>query len=150
MSDQMIKHAAATERKWKEADLEVSALGAIELPPCRFFSVANKAQIADAALYAMLPSGEVVGQGDRAAADKIIAACGKAQISANAAAEVLARFHWDVGPGQVVYKNQAPPQLSPQGKLRFSLKNYETSKLYEISATIAGGKISDISKQKIE
>lgn len=157
-----IRRQAAAEHQWRESDLEVARVSGLELPPCQFYSVSQRAlPVHEAAIYALLPGGAIVSQSDASAVDKILAAGDAATASAGSWAELLARFHWDVGPGAVLYQSEpplgagdpprpiAPPVISGR-TLRFFLKNHETQKLYEVSAVLGERSVSQISKKSVE
>ncbi|MCC7385756.1 MAG: hypothetical protein IT384_28160 [Deltaproteobacteria bacterium] len=160
--DLEIRRRAAAEHQWRESDLEVARVRGLELPPCQFYSVSQRAlPVHEAAIYALLPGGAIVSQSDPSAVDKILAACDAAAASAGTWAELLARFHWDVGPGAVMYQSEPPlgagdapqPIVPPAirgGKLRFFLKNHETQKRYEVSAVLGERSVSQISKRSAE
>lgn len=165
-SDLEIRRMAAREHRWPERELQLVPIPILELPPCRFYSVSpRELPVPGAATYALLPGGVVVSQSDRDALSKILGACDALAASAAVWAELLARFHWEVGPGKVLYHGEAPlgvgdpprpavtpPQLSrsAQPVLRFFLKNTETQKLYEISAVLGARGVSQLSKKRVE
>src|SRR5688572_13451740 len=100
--EQAIKRAAAAEKGWREDELDVKPLPAIQLGKCPFYTVSHRVKpVHEAATYAHLPNGTVASQGDRAALEKILELCDPSGASAGTWAELLARFHWDVGPGRV-------------------------------------------------
>lgn len=153
-----VRRAVIEEKKWSDRDFDLAPLR-LEIPKCRFFSATHKTRpIALAPVYGLLSDGTVVTQSDQSAVEKILAACDSKNISASNWAELLARFHWDVAPGTVLYasepplvEGEAPKRIAPpkleNSELRFSLRNPETQRLYEIIATIRDGKLSSVSKK---
>ena len=148
-----VERAVKTEHGWEPGDIEIKEPERIRMPPCSFFSVTHKVRPVHSALnYAVLPDGGVVSRREKDAATKIFAACAaETGASAGSWAEVLARFHPEVGPGTVVYdqalvqevfepveaagKRFSPPAFvsgASDRTVEFYLMNYETAVLYEV------------------
>lgn len=156
-SNQKVQDMVLEEHGWEKGAFSVKPFKAIKMPPCDFFSVTHKTKpIHDAPVYGVASGGQVISQSDEKAVDKILKLCtGADQASADTWAEVLTKFHWSVGPGTVLYKKEqaelevtsmeqagrtfAAPQIKTDKsavKIHFFLMNFETGKLYEVSATL--------------
>ncbi|MCK6551235.1 hypothetical protein L6R52_35700 [Myxococcota bacterium] len=158
--ESIVKRAAAAENRWKESDVVVRPLDRIELPPCRFYAVHDATEPGPASTYALLPDGKVVGQSDRRALDAIFAACAPRAASASTWAELVARFHPDVAPGDVIDRAEPPlgagdppsavdAPVITDGKLRFHLKNRETQAHFVVTAVVGDRGVASVTKTKL-
>lgn len=158
-----------TDIGWSPTDYKLKELTMINLPPCKFVeAVHNTAPLPEAPCFAVLPDGTILKQRDERAAARILAAVVQLQQApVNSLAEVLVRFDKRAAPGNVLYDKNlaqmaikrleaaghvfAPPMTtSGAGKLnlQFYLMNYETGKLYLITASYLDGGVLNITKSK--
>lgn len=151
---------AATEHGWPTTDIDVEPFDRLRVPSCHFFAVSHKtAPIHDAALYAVLPSGEIVSQSNDEAIDALTSACATNNLDAATWAELVARFHPTMGPGRVLLAPEPPlsdddppsPVTAPAqvgDRLHFFFRNTETMILYEVEARIQDGRVLAVQRNK--
>jgi hypothetical protein len=164
-----VHKAVQAEHGWNSEEVQLVELTGLELPPCRFYNVVRKGSKDPFGLdYAVLPDGSLISSAEEEAAARILTACaGRSQPSAAAWAEVLARFHPDVGPGTVLRdaaqasaaverlraggQGFEPPALGTAGgevTVRFYLMDYESGVLSQVTATRRGDGTVEVSKAK--
>jgi hypothetical protein len=165
-----VERAVEAQHGWKSDEVLIQEVAQIRMPPCGFFSVSHKTlRMHDALQYAVLGDGRVLSLKDKDAAAQILSACGAGtKPSADAWAEVVARFHPGLGGiGSVVYdrtqaqiavgrleaagKSFAPPSLTSSGgkvQVQFYLMNYETGILYLVTAVRGSDGALSVEKAK--
>lgn len=156
-----IQNVAAQQMGWNAADVVVEPITEIGLSAGSFYAASHRTHPIDGAMtYAVLPSGEVIGEASAAAIDAIAANCQAEGANAKSWAELMVRFDARVGPGRVLYA--PPPPISvgdaPDARihapllegetLSFFTHNMHTARTYVVTANVAGGKVSDVVKQR--
>jgi hypothetical protein len=146
-----IAEAARAEHGWKPDEVRIDEVERLRRPACSFYTVGNTARpLSYQANYALL-NDHVVALGDGSVVARILDTCGP-DAGADWAAEIVTRFHRDLGSGIVLSNETQRPditrKLQAAGKpflppaldgnrqsLRFLLLNPETYVLYHIEAT---------------
>lgn len=149
-----IAEAAAEEDGWKVDEVRVSEVERLRRPSCSFYTAGNIARpVGYQANYALLGGKDVVGGGDGKVVAKILDTCA-ADASADWWAEIVTRFHHDLGAGIVLRdehtRSDITRKLSKAGKtftppafdngkqsLTYLLLDPELYVLYHIQATRA-------------
>jgi hypothetical protein len=163
---QKIAETAGAQQGWKVEDVRVDEVERLRRPSCSFYTVGHKVRpIAHLANYAVLGGQQVIGAGDGSVAAKILDACGDGA-PPDWWAEIVTRFHGDLGGGLVLRDEKtrpdvvrkmidageafAPPVLDKERQsLTFLLLNPETNVLYRIQATRIGSGPVDVVKTKV-
>lgn len=160
-----IEQAAQAEHGWKAEEVRVDEVEDLRRGACSFYEVGHKVKpLSYQASYALLPDGAVAGIGQKDAAARILDACGQ-DAPAGWWAEILTRFHPELGAGAVLHSEQddaavvrkmkeagkgfAAPALSSEGGARtlsFYLMEYEAYILYHVTATRRGDGTLEVSK----
>jgi hypothetical protein len=147
-----IEETAAKDNGWNRDDVRVEEIERLRRPACSFFSAGHKVRpLSYLSNYALLSGTEIVGSGDGNVVAKIVDSCANGA-SADWWAEIVTRFHQDLGDGIVLRDEQtrpdivrklreagktfAPPVLDPQRRsLRYLLLDPEAYVLYQVQAT---------------
>jgi hypothetical protein len=104
-----IAQAVQADYNWKADEVSVTEVESMRRPNCSFYTVAHKVRPVSFVLnYAALPGGEVVGFNDDESVTKILDACGS-DAPADWWAEVVTRFHGELGAGHVLHTEQDDP-----------------------------------------
>jgi hypothetical protein len=161
-----IEEAAAKEYGWKMNEVRVDEVERLRRPSCSFYTVAHTVRpLSYQGNYALLGGEQVVGTGDGDVVAKILDSC-SAGAPAEWWAEIVTRFHRDLGSGIVLRDENTRPdvvrKLKEAGKafaapaldngkmpLRYLLLNPETYTLYRIEATRSAGGAVEVSKSKV-
>jgi hypothetical protein len=163
---QKIAEAVHAEYGWKVEEVEINEVGRLRRPSCAFFTAASKVRpLSYQPNYAVLRGTEVIGIGDHEAATKILDACSE-DAAADWWAEIITRFHQDVGGGIVLTDESVRPdvvrKLAKAGKsftaptfgdgkssVSFLLLDPEAYIVYSVKATrIPSGKV-EVVKTKL-
>ena len=149
---QEIVEAVHSEYGWKTAEVQIDEVERLRHGACAFYTARSTVRpLSYQPNYAVLNDREVVGIGDHNAVRKILDACSQ-NASAEWWAEVIARFHHEVGGGVVLTSESVRPDivrnLSQKGKaftpptfsddktsVSFLLLNPETYVVYNVKAT---------------
>jgi hypothetical protein len=162
-----IAQAAQADYGWQPAELRVDEATELRRGSCSFFEVRHKVKpLSYVVNYALLADGAVVGLKDKDAVPRILDACGSDAPPAWWA-EVVARFHADLGGGVVLKdanqdnavtrklneagKSFAPPAVSSEGGakiLTFYWMEYEAYVLYHVTVTRRDGAV-EVSKVEV-
>ena len=153
---QKIAEAVNAEYGWKLEEVELNEVERLRRSSCEFFTASSKVRpLSYQPNYAVLRGSEVIGAGDHDAPSKILDAC-SADAPADWWAEIITRFHHDVGGGIVLSDESVRPdivrRLAKAGKpftppafgdgkqsVSFLLLNPEAYILYSVKATRAPG-----------
>jgi hypothetical protein len=163
---QKIAEAAHTEYGWNANEVRVDEVERLRRRACSFYTVAHTVRpLSYQANYGLLAGKEVIGNGDGKVVAKILDSCA-ADAPAEWWAEIVTRFHRDLGAGIVLVdestrpdvfrrlkeagKPFTPPTLDPARKvLRYLLLDPETNVVYRVEAKrTAGGEI-EVSKSEL-
>jgi hypothetical protein len=162
----MIAEEARAEHGWKVEEMRVDEVERLRRQSCSFYTVGQTVRpVPYEANYALIGGRQVVGAGDGDTAARILDACG-AGAPADWWAEIVARFHRDVGNGIVLTDEQRRPditrQLAAAGRtferpaladgrlpLTFLLLNPETYIVYRIQAVRNANGAVEVSKTKV-
>lgn len=161
-----IAEAAAEEHGWKVDEVRVDEVERLRRPSCSFYTAAHTVlPLSYQSNYGLLGGEQVIGVGDGNVVAKILDGC-SAGAPAEWWAEIVTRFHRDLGAGIVLRdentrpdlvrkmveagKTFAPPALD-KGKqsLTFLLLNPETYVLYRIQAMRSAGGAVEVVKTKM-
>ena len=146
---------AHKEQDWKTNEVRVDEVERLRHGACSFYTAGHKVRPLSYQLnYAALPGGSVLSLSDDHAAGKILQTCGS-DAPATWWAEIITRFHQDLGSGIVLEdekqnagairkivaakKEFQPPKLSdsPSGKtISYYLLEPESFSVYSISAVL--------------
>jgi hypothetical protein len=161
-----IAKAAAEEHGWKLDEVRVDEVERLRRPSCSFYTAAHTVlPLSYQSNYALLAGEQVIGVGDGNVVAKILDGCA-AGAPAEWWAEIVTRFHRDLGGGVVLRDEKTKPDLvrkmieagktftTPaldKGKqsLTFLLLNPETYALYRIQATRSAGGTIEVVKTKV-
>ncbi len=161
-----IEEAAAKEYGWKMGEVRIDEVERLRRPSCSFYTVAHTVRpLSYQANYALLGGEQVLGAGDGTSVAKILDSCSSG-MPADWWAEIVTRFHRDLGSGIVLRDENTRPdvvrKLKEAGKafeppsldtgkmpLSYLLLNPETYTLYRIQATRGAGGAVEVSKSKV-
>ena len=147
-----IEETAAQDNGWKVDEVRVEEVEKLRRPSCSFYRAGHKVRpLSYLSNYALLGGTEIIGSGDGKIVAKILDACAEGA-SADWWAEIVTRFHEDLGDGIVLRDEQtrpdvvrklreagktfAPPVLDRQRhSLRYFLLDPEAYVLYQVEAT---------------
>ena len=160
-----IAEAAAKENGWKVEDVRVDEVERLRRPLCSFYTAANTAfPLSYVRNYALF-GGQVTPAGDGRVVAKILDNCSTGA-SSEWWAEIVARFHRNLGNGQVLVDEATRPdivrKLSESGKsfiapildrkrqtVTFLLLNRETYVVYQVEAMRKTSGIVEVTKTKV-
>jgi hypothetical protein len=161
-----IAEAVHEEFGWKVEEARVDEVESLRRPSCSFYTVvSNQRPLAYEPNYALLSGDQVVGIGTANAVTKILDGC-SADASADWWAEIITRFHPDLGGGLVLSDEEerpdivrklgqagmkfTPPQFDhdKQG-VNFLLLDPETYRLYRVHATRDSSGGIEVKKTKL-
>lgn len=148
-----IKQAVHVDFDWKTEEVRVDEVDRLKRGPCSFYTAAHRVRpLSYQPNYAVLPGGAVIGGADDTAVTKILDACG-ADAPAGWQAEIVTRFHQDLGGGVVLQdekqnaaavskvqaagKKFAPPEMNGDGRSRkvtFYMLDPESFTVYAVQA----------------
>jgi hypothetical protein len=146
-----ITDAATGQAGWKPEEVRVSEVEWLRRPSCSFYTASNKVIPLSYQLnFALLGDGNVLGAGEGRSVARILDTCGS-DASADWWAEVVTRFHRDIGGGAVLRDEHTrswvtrklaklnetftSPSLSRDHRsLSYLLLNPETSAVYRVEA----------------
>src|SRR5262249_12753154 len=146
-----IVQAVESNQHWKKEEIRVDEIERLRQNSCSFYAVRNQARPLSYVLnYAVLPGDLVVGTGNEQSVSRILATCG-ASASAGWRAEIITRFHPQLGGGVVLMDDQqnaaairkieaahkefAPPTLSADnGTLTYYMLDPESFAVYFVTA----------------
>ena len=159
---QKIAEAVHAEYGWKVEEVEINEVERLRRSSCAFFTTASKVRpLSYQPNYAVLRGTEVIGIGDHEAASKILDVCSE-DAPADWWAEIITRFHQDVGGGVVLSDESVRPdvvrKLAKAGKsftpptfddskssVSFLLLDPEAYIVYSVKATrIPSGKVEAV------
>lgn len=153
---QKIAEAAGAEYGWKLEEVRTDEVERLRRSSCSFYTAANAVRpLSYQANYAVLPKDEVIGISDPDAAAKILDTC-SAGAPADWWAEIITRFHGDLGGGIVLSDEQVRPDITrklmqagmkftppafgdDKQSVSFLLLEPETYILYRVQATRSAG-----------
>ncbi len=159
-----IEEAAAEENGWKVDEVRVEELEGLRRPSCSFYSAGHKVRpISYLSNYALLGGDRVISAGDGAVVAKILDTCANGA-PAEWWAEIVTRFHRDLGNGIVLRSEEtrpditrklraagkafAPPVLDAQkNSLSYLLLEPEAHVLYQVQATRSGGSVEVVENE---
>ncbi|MCI0606706.1 hypothetical protein L0156_27285 [bacterium] len=153
IEDKIIKTVHADEG-WKMNEVRVDEVDELRHGSCSFYTAGHKVRPLSYELnYAVLKGDTIISLADEKAASKIIDACG-ADAGAGWWAEIITRFHQDLGSGlvlqdakqnpgatrkiQAAQKEFAPPALGNEGGnkiVTYYLLEPESFAVYTVKAT---------------
>jgi hypothetical protein len=108
---QKIAEAARAEYGWQGEEVRVDEVERLRRPSCSFYTAANAVRpLSYQANYAMLPKDQLAGIGDGTAVAKILDTCSSGA-SADWWAEIITRFHADLGGGIVLTDAEVRPDI---------------------------------------
>ena len=159
MDEKIVNQIAETvhkEQGWKTAEVRVDEVERLHHGTCSFYTARHKVRPLSYLLnFALVSGGNIIGMSDELAPGKILKACG-ADAPPAWWAEVITRFHRDLGAGVVLSDAQlntgatrkiqdakkefVPPKFSdsPEGKtVTYYLLEPESFAIYNIKAIIA-------------
>jgi hypothetical protein len=160
---QMIAEAAGREHGWKADETRVDEVERLRRPSCSFYTVGHTVlPLSYQANYALIGGDQVAGIGDTA---KILDAC-SGGASAEWWAEIVTRFHQELGAGIVLRDENVrpnvvkklidagrpfqPPTLDEGDRsLSFLVLNPETNVVYQVRATRTAQGSVEVEKTKI-
>jgi len=154
---QKIAEAVHAEYGWKVDEVRVDEVERLRSGACSFYTaVSTKRPLSYQPNYAVLAGNQVIGLSTEGAAAKILDAC-SAGASADWWAEIITRFHPDLGSGLVLSDKETRPDIvrkltqagqtftppafgADKKSVSFLLLNPETYVLYRVEAkrTAAG------------
>jgi hypothetical protein len=161
-----IAEAVHEEFGWKVEEARVDEVESLRRPSCSFYTVvSDQRPLAYEPNYAVLPGDQVIGIGAPNALTKILDGC-SADASADWWAEIITRFHPDLGSGLVLSDEEERPDIvrklrqagetftPPQfehGKqgVSFLLLDPESYRLYRVHATRGASGGMDVKKTKL-
>jgi|1186.fasta_scaffold06632_3 hypothetical protein len=116
----MIAEAAAAEDGWKADEVRIDEEQDLRRPSCSFYVARHKVRpLSYVRTFALLKDNEVLGIGDGKRVARILDDC-SAQASADWWAEIVTRFHNDLGGGVVLHdektRTDVVRQLANAGK----------------------------------
>lgn len=161
---QKIAEAARAEYGWKVDEVRIDEVERLRRLSCSFYTAGSTVRpLSYQANYALLPGNQVIGIGDGHAVAKILDAC-SAGAPADWWAEIITRFHRDLGGGIVLSDEKvrpdvvreltqagatfSPPAFGKQS-VSFLLLNPETYVLYRVQATRTAGGPVEVVKTKL-
>lgn len=160
-----IAETAAKDNDWGVDEVRVDEIERLQRPLCSFYTAANTARpLSYVRNYAVFGE-QVTPAGTGTVVAKILDNCSTGA-SAEWWAEIIARFHDDLGNGQVLLDEVTRPdivrKLSQAGKsftaptldrkkqsIDFLLLNRETYVVYQVEAVRKGGGAVEITKTKV-
>jgi hypothetical protein len=109
-----IAEAAAEENSWKVDEVRIDEDEELRRPSCSFYVARHKVRpLSYVRTFALLPDNTVVGIGDGKVVAKVLGAC-SANASAGWWAEIVARFHQDLGGGIVLHDEKTMTDVTRQ------------------------------------
>jgi len=163
---QKISQAASAEYGWKTEEVRVDEVERLRRPSCSFYTAGNSVRpLSYQGNYALLPGSQVVGLGHGETVAKILDTCSSGA-SADWWAEIITRFHDDIGGGIVLTDDQVrpdivrkmdkagmkfmPPSFShDKQSVSFLLLDPESYILYRIEAKRTAGGDVEVTKTKL-
>ncbi|HEX3821599.1 MAG TPA: hypothetical protein VHW45_14790 [Candidatus Sulfotelmatobacter sp.] len=163
---QKIVQAVHAEYGWKTEEVAVDEVEDLRRPSCSFYTARSTVRpLSYLANYAVLKANELVGIGDENAVTKILDACSN-DGSADWWAEIITRFHQDVGGGLVLGNESERPdvvrRLAQDGKtftpptlddakrsVSFLLLDAEAYVVYSVKATRMSSGGMEVVKTKL-
>ncbi len=163
---QKIAETARAEYGWKVDEVRIDEVERLRRPSCSFYTAGSTVRpLSYQANYALLPGNQVIGIGGANAAAKILDAC-SAGASADWWAEIVTRFHPDLGGGIVLSDEEVRPDIvrkltqagatfappafgQDKQSVSFLLLNPETYVLYRVQATRTAGGSVEVVKTKL-
>lgn len=166
MYDKMIAEEARAEHGWEVDEVRVDEVERLRRPSCAFYTVGHTVRpLSYQANYALIKGNEIVRTGDGSAVAKILDACSEGA-PAEWWAEIVTRFHRDLGSGIVLRDENTRPdvtrKLAAAGQkfeppvideakqsLSFLLLNPETYVLYRVQAKRGAGGAVEVVKNRV-
>ena len=163
---QKIAEAVHTEYGWELGEVRVDEVERLRQASCSFYTTASTQRpLSYQPNYAVLPGNQVIGLGTEGAAGKILDAC-SAGASADWWAEIVTRFHPDLGGGIVLSDRETRPDIvrkltqagqaftppafgADRKSVSFLLLNPETYVLYRVEANRTSGGTIQVVKTKL-
>ena len=109
-----IADVAAQENDWKPDEVAIDEKDELRRPACSFYIARNKVRPLSYVLnFALMDGGKVVGIGDGKAVAKILDECSNGA-SADWWAEIVTRFHSDLGGGVVLHNEGTRSDITRQ------------------------------------
>jgi len=161
-----IAEATHEEFGWKVDEAKVDEVESLRRPSCSFYTVvSNERPLSYQPNYALLPGDHVIGIGTANAVTKILDGCA-ADASADWWAEIITRFHPDLGDGIVLSDEQERPDIVrklAQAGVAFTPPQFEHGKqgvnflllepehywLYRVQATRTPSGAIEVNKTKL-
>ena len=163
---QKIAEAVHAEYGWKVDEVRVDEVERLRRQSCSFYTaVSTQRPLSYQPNYAVLTGNQVIGISYDGAVAKILDAC-SAGASADWWAEIITRFHPDLGAGIVLTDEEVRPDIvrkltqagqtfappafgSDKKSVSFLLLNPETYTLYRVQATRTAGGSVEVVKTKL-
>jgi hypothetical protein len=109
-----IAEAAAEENSWKVDDVRIDEEEELRRPSCSFYVARHKVRpLSYVRTFALLPDDTVVGIGDGKVVAKVLDTC-SANAPAGWWAEIVTRFHNDLGGGVVLHDEKTLTNVTRQ------------------------------------
>jgi hypothetical protein len=109
---QKIAEVAAEENGWKVDEVRVDEVEELRRPSCSFYTADHTVRpISYLSNYALLGQQQVLGAGDGSRVGKIIASCSDGA-PADWWAEIVTRFHHELGEGVVLQDKETRPEMT--------------------------------------
>lgn len=161
-----IAEAAHAEYGWKLGEVEADEVEDLRTSACSFYIASSSERpLSYQANYAVLPANQVVGIADHEAVGKILDGCA-ASASADWWAEIVTRFHHNLGAGIVLADEQVRPDIvrkMAKAGMKFTPPAFEKDKrgvsyllldpetyiLYRVQATRKADGSVEVTKTKL-
>jgi hypothetical protein len=161
-----IAEAAAAENSWSVGEVQIEENEQLRRPSCSFYVARHKTRpLSYVRNYALLGQQQILGTGDGKSVANILDQC-SGDAAAGWWAEIVTRFHEELGGGVVLHDENTRPELTRQftraGKtfsgptldrqnrsVRYFLLNPETRAVYQVEANRNSSGTVAVSKTKV-